>query len=138
MKLLIDTHLLLWAASGELPATAERYISDESNLLLFSSASVWEIVIKCELDRPDFNVDPYVLYNGLLENSYEELHITAKHTLAVHALPPLHKDPFDRILVAQAISEGISLLTSDHVVAQYRGPVIYCQKAHKGDPSSAS
>jgi PIN domain nuclease of toxin-antitoxin system len=125
MKLLIDTHLLLWAAAGELPAAAERYISDESNLLLFSSASLWEIVIKCELGRPDFDVDPYVLYNGLLENGYEELQVTAKHTLAVRALPQLHKDPFDRILVAQAASEGVPLLTSDSVVAQYRGPVIY-------------
>jgi PIN domain nuclease of toxin-antitoxin system len=125
MKLLIDTHLLLWAAAGELPAAAERYISDESSLLLFSPASMWEIVIKCDLERPDFDVDPHVLYNGLLENGYEELQITAKHTLAVRTLPPLHKDPFDRILIAQAISEGISLLTSDHIVAQYRGPVIY-------------
>jgi PIN domain nuclease of toxin-antitoxin system len=125
MKLLIDTHLLLWAAAGELSAEAERYIADESSMLLFSSASVWEVVIKCELKRSDFSVNPYALYNGLLENGYEEVHVTAKHALAVSALPPIHKDPFDRILVAQAISEGISLLTSDHVVAQYLGPVIY-------------
>ncbi|MDR1508349.1 MAG: type II toxin-antitoxin system VapC family toxin [Synergistaceae bacterium] len=125
MKLLIDTHLLLWAAAGELPAEAEWYIADECNLLLFSSASIWEVVIKCELKRSDFSADPYALYNGLLENGYEELHVTAKHSLSVHSLPPIHRDPFDRILVAQAISEGISLLTSDHIAAQYPGPVIY-------------
>jgi PIN domain nuclease of toxin-antitoxin system len=125
MKLLIDTHLLLWAAAGELPEDAERYIADESNALLFSSASIWEVVIKCGLNGSSFSVNPYAFRNGLLENGYEELHVTAKHTLAVCALPPVHRDPFDRILVAQAVSEGISLLTSDHIVARYLGPVIY-------------
>jgi PIN domain nuclease of toxin-antitoxin system len=100
MKLLIDTHLLLWAAAGELPAEAERYIADESNLLLFSSASVWETAVKCELKRHDFSVNPYAFYNGLLENGYEEIPVTARHSLAVRALPPIHRDPFDRILVA--------------------------------------
>ncbi|MDR0649817.1 MAG: type II toxin-antitoxin system VapC family toxin [Synergistaceae bacterium] len=125
MKLLIDTHLLLWAAADELPAEAERFIANESNLLLFSSASIWEVVIKCGLGRSDFSVDPYALYGGLLENGYEELCVAAKHALTIHALPPIHKDPFDRILVSQAISEGVHLLTSDNLVAQYRGPVIF-------------
>jgi PIN domain nuclease of toxin-antitoxin system len=76
-----------------------------------------------------FQRGSYVFYNGLIENGYEEIPVTAKHALAVHALPPAHRDPFDWILVAQATSEGIPLLTSDHAVAQYRGPIIYVKRA---------
>ncbi|TGD72213.1 type II toxin-antitoxin system VapC family toxin [Mangrovimicrobium sediminis] len=125
MNLLLDTHLLLWAA-GEpqrLSATAQAFIEDRDNRLYFSAASLWEIVIKNGLQRPDFKVDPHLLRRGLVENGYTELPITAAHTLAVSHLPPLHRDPFDRILVAQAESEGIALLTSDEQVAQYPGPI---------------
>ena len=124
MKILLDTHILLWAAADELPKEASRYIDDASNTLLFSPASIWEIVIKRGLDRPDFIVDPASLYSGLMSAGYEELPITGRHTLLVSNLPPLHKDPFDRILLAQAASEGIPLLTSDDLVSQYPGSVI--------------
>jgi PIN domain nuclease of toxin-antitoxin system len=125
MKLLLDTHLLLWAAGepGRLPARARALIKDLANELIFSAASLWEIAIKCRLGRHDFRVDPRLLRRGLLDNSYGELPITSEHAVAVESLPPLHKDPFDRILVAQATVEGITLLTSDPLVAQYRGPV---------------
>ncbi len=125
MKLLLDTHLLLWAAAepGRLPARARALIKDPANELLFSAASLWEIAIKCGLGRADFRVDPRLLRRGLLDNGYDELPITSEHAVAVESLPPLHKDPFDRILVAQATVEGITLLTADPVVAQYRGPV---------------
>jgi len=125
MKLLLDTHLLLWAASepGRLPARARALIRDPANELIFSAASLWEVVIKCGLGRDDFRVDPRLLRRGLLDNGYDELPITSEHAVAVESLPPLHKDPFDRILVAQATVEGITLLTADPVVAQYRGPV---------------
>jgi len=125
MKILLDTHLLLWAAADELPPSATRYIEDSANTLLFSPASLWEIVIKSGLGRTDFIVDPASLYSGLLSAGYQELPITGRHTLLVAALPPLHKDPFDRILLAQAASEGIPFLTSDKILSRYPGSVIY-------------
>lgn len=125
MKLLLDTHLLLWAASSsdKLPAAARKLLEDPQNELLFSPASLWEIVIKRGLGRSDFQVDARVLRRGLLDNGYQELPITSEHTVSIDSLPPIHKDPFDRILVAQATVEGITLLTTDAVVAQYPGPV---------------
>ena len=124
MKLLIDTHLLLWAAADVLPSDAVPYFSSEENELFFSSASIWEIIIKKGLNRPDFQVDPGVLYWGLLDNGYAELDITSRHTLLVADLPQIHKDPFDRILIAQAKAEGAILLTSDEIVSKY-SPSIY-------------
>lgn len=125
MKLLLDTHLLLWAASEpkKLPAAARRLIASPRNELMFSAASLWEIAIKNELGRKDFCVEPRVLRRGLLDNGYLELPITGEHAVATDTLPNLHKDPFDRLLVAQAQVEGILLLTSDAQVAQYPGPV---------------
>lgn len=125
MKLLLDTHLLLWAAEGFecLPPDAQTLMSDPENELFFSVASLWEIVIKCGLDRKDFQVDPRLLRRGLLDNGYSELPILSEHAVAVGTLPTIHKDPFDRLLVAQAIVEGITLLTSDVYVAEYPGPV---------------
>jgi len=125
MKLLLDTHLLLWVAGepDRVPPSARDMIEDPTNELIFSAASLWEIVIKRELGRDDFRVDPRLLRRGLLDNSYCELAVTSKHAVAIDTLPPIHKDPFDRILVAQATVEGMALLTVDPVVAQYRGPV---------------
>lgn len=125
MKLLLDTHLLLWAAGlpERLPVEAARLIEDEANTLLFSAASLWEVAIKSGLGRDDFRVDARLLRRGLLDNGYEELPILSAHAVMVDALPEIHKDPFDRMLVAQAQHEGITLLTSDAVVARYPGPV---------------
>ena len=125
MKLLLDTHLLLWAAGSpeRLPAAARPLLEDALNELLFSAASIWEIVIKRGLGRSDFQVDARVLRRGLLDNGYQELAITSEHTVSIDSLPPIHKDPFDRILVAQATVEGITLLTADALVAKYPGPV---------------
>jgi len=125
MRLLVDTHILLWAASGELPPEAARYIQNMENTLLFSPASIWEVVIKRGLGREDFFVDPASLYSGLLTAGYEELPITGRHALLISNLPPLHKDPFDRILLAQAASEGVPLLTSDSALSQYPGSLIF-------------
>lgn len=124
MKLLIDTHVLLWAAAGEglAPATVEL-IDDPRNELLFSAASIWEIAIKTGLGRPDFNVDPGVFRRELLESGYEEIAITAAHAAGVLTLPDFHKDPFDRILISQAIAEGITLLSADQAVLKYPGPI---------------
>ena len=125
MRLLLDTHLLLWAAGkpGRLSADARRLMKDAANELIFSAASLWEIVIKRGLGRDDFQVDPRLFRRGLLDNGYVELPIGSEHAVAIDGLPLLHKDPFDRILIAQALVEGIILLTMDPLVAQYPGPV---------------
>lgn len=125
MNLLLDTHVLLWAAgaSRQLPAEARALIEDPENRLFFSAASLWEIAIKKGLGRRDFSVDPRLLRRGLLENGYVELPVTGAHAAAVDLLPPIHKDPFDRILIAQAQFEGLTLLTADEVVARYPGPI---------------
>ncbi|WBO24344.1 type II toxin-antitoxin system VapC family toxin [Sphingomonas abietis] len=125
MKLLVDTHLLLWAASApdKLPAAARDLIEDVENTLLFSVASIWEIAIKRGLGRDDFKVDPRLLRRGLLDNGYEELPITSEHAVSVDGLPPIHRDPFDRLLIAQAMVEGIILLTADEHVGDYPGPI---------------
>ncbi|WP_028587095.1 type II toxin-antitoxin system VapC family toxin [Desulfocurvus vexinensis] len=125
MKLLLDTHMLLWAAAGTLPPQAEALVVDGGNTLYFSPASIWEIGIKKGLGRSDFRVEPEVLRRGLLDSGYQELPITSLHALAVADLPPLHKDPFDRMLLAQAKAEGIHLLTSDSALREYPGPILF-------------
>ena len=125
MKLLLDTHLLLWAA-GEpkrLPKGIRTLLEDRDNELQFSAASLWEVVIKSGLGRKDFRVEARLLRRGLLDNGYSELPIVSDHVVAIESLPPIRKDPFDRVLVAQATVEGITLLTNDPVVAQYPGPI---------------
>lgn len=125
MKLLRDTQLLLWAAAHprRLPAAARKLIADTQHELLFSAASLWEITIKNSLGREDFRVEPRVLRRGLLDNGHIELPITSDHAVNVPALPDFHRDPFDRLLIAQATCEGITLVTADAVVAQYPGPI---------------
>ncbi|MDO5703556.1 MAG: type II toxin-antitoxin system VapC family toxin [Paracoccus sp. (in: a-proteobacteria)] len=126
MNLLIDTHLLLWAAfepqriSGE----GRRWMADPANSLHFSVASLWEVAIKRGLDRADFRTDPGVLRAGLLSSGYRELAVEGRHVLGLATLPALHRDPFDRLLIAQAAAEGMRLLTADHLVAAYGGPVL--------------
>jgi PIN domain nuclease of toxin-antitoxin system len=125
MKLLLDTHLLIWAADSieRVPADARALMADQDNELLFSVASIWEVAIKSGLNRPDFQVDARMLRRGLIDNGYCELPILSEHVVAIDALPFIHKDPFDRLLIAQAMVEGITLLTDDATVAQYQGPV---------------
>lgn len=125
MKLLLDTHLLLWSAGtpDRLSAAARELIEAPAHELLFSAASLWEIAIKRGLGRDDFQVDARLLRRGLLDNGYSELPIASEHAVAIDSLPPIHKDPFDRILIAQAMVEGILLLTADPLVAQYPGPI---------------
>lgn len=126
MKYLLDTHLLLWAASDskKLPPSAKALIADEKNELLFSAASIWEVAIKTELGRADFKVDVRLLRRGLLDNGFSELPVLSEHAAELACLPPIHKDPFDRLLVAQAMVEGITLITADALVAQYPGPLL--------------
>lgn len=125
MRLLLDTHMLLWAAADpdRLPAAARSMIENGENQLTFSAASLWEIAIKSSLGRPDFRANPALLRRGLLDNGYSELSITGRHAVAAAGLPPLHKDPFDRMLIAQATADGLALLTVDPGLARYPGPI---------------
>ncbi|HXC25625.1 MAG TPA: type II toxin-antitoxin system VapC family toxin [Gemmatimonadaceae bacterium] len=125
MKVLLDTHVLLWAASApeKLSLATRTLLEDPNTMLYFSPVSLWEIAIKRSLGRTDFVVDARVFRRGLLDNGYQELSLTSEHAVSIDSLPPLHKDPFDRMLVAQATAEGITLLTADALVAQYPGPV---------------
>ena len=124
---LLDTHLLLWAAAGNdrIPDEVLSRLLDEKVQPMFSAASIWEVVIKNALGREDFRVNPALLRRGLLENGYQELPISSLHALAVGKLPNLHRDPFDRILVAQATEEGFELLTTDQTLAAYPGPITF-------------
>ena len=121
MNLLLDTHILLWAAGQpeRLPAKARELLLAPENSLAFSSASLWEIVIKRGLGRRDFSVDPRRLWRMLLAHGYREVGVSSEHTLAVSELPDLHRDPFDRLLIAQARVEKLTLLTVDTQVAAY-------------------
>jgi PIN domain nuclease of toxin-antitoxin system len=125
MRLLLDTHLLLWAVSqsGRLSSAARQLIGDPDNEVCFSTVSIWEVAIKQGRGHDDFEVDPRLLRRGLLDNLYRELPVTGEHAVAIANLPLLHRDPFDRMLVAQSMVEGIMLLTSDPLVAQYPAPV---------------
>jgi PIN domain nuclease of toxin-antitoxin system len=122
VKLLLDTHIVLWAAGQpeKLSESARILLTTPGNLLFFSAASIWEIVIKRGLGREDFKVDPHRLRKMLIVHGYTELPVTAEHALSVEALPLLHKDPFDRLLLAQARTEGMLLLTVDALVIQYQ------------------
>lgn len=125
MKYLLDTHSLLWAA-GEperLSAKTRKLLDDEGNTLLFSPVNLWEIVIKQDLGRGDFQANARELRRSLIDNGYNELPVESVHALALEDLPPLHRDPFDRMLLAQARVEGITLLTADTQVLRYGGSV---------------
>jgi PIN domain nuclease of toxin-antitoxin system len=126
VNLLLDTHYLLWAALDEnrIPAAAREMILDRSNTLWFSVASLWEIAIKRGLGRADFQIDAGVMRAGLLSSGYAELAVEGRHVLGLSTLPRHHGDPFDRILVAQAATEGMRLLTVDQRLDAYGGPVL--------------
>ena len=126
MRLLLDTHVLLWAASDpqRLGSAVHKMIEDPQNQPWFSVASLWEIVIKSGQGRADFRVDAGLLRRGLLDHGWEELSVAADHVLAVAQLPALHRDPFDRLLVAQALAEGMALITADSALLAYPGTII--------------
>jgi PIN domain nuclease of toxin-antitoxin system len=125
VRLLPDTHILLWtiAESRRLSAGARALIGEPDNELTFSSVSLWEVAIKAGRGRDDFRIDFSSLRRSLFDNGYAELPMTGAHAAALAGLPAIHRDPFDRMLVAQAIVEGLTLLTSDPMVAKYPGPI---------------
>ena len=125
MTILLDTHVLLWAAGlpERLPPAARPSIEDPATALFYSAASIWEIAIKSGLGRADFSVDPRVLRRRLQVNGYTEVPVTGAHAAAVDLLPPIHRDPFDRLLVVQSQIEGLPLWTADAVLGRYSGPI---------------
>ena len=125
MRFLLDTHVLLWGAvePERLPGSADALIEDPDSEILFSVVSLWEIAIKTARGRDDFRIDAGLFRRQLLDNAYAELAITGAHVVALAALPLLHKDPFDRMLVAQAMVEGVTLVTRDPALARYPGPI---------------
>ena len=125
MRLLLDTHLLVWAMGSHerLSAALAAMLQDPANTPVVSVASLWELVIKQGLGKPDFRVEPALLRRALLDGGWQELPVQAHHALAVAALPLLHRDPFDRLLLAQASADGLLLITADQQLAAYPGPV---------------
>lgn len=126
MNRLLDTHILLWSvqAPERLSAAARAIILDPSTTILFSAVNIWEVAIKHALRKPGFDVDPSTLRAGLLELGYDELPVTSLHSIEVARLPMVHKDPFDRLLVAQVTVEGFELVTADRMIALYPGPIL--------------
>ena len=121
MRILVDTHLLLWAVarSRRLPREARSLILDAANEVFYSAASVWEVAIKSELRRRDFRANPTVLVRALTESGFSELPVTAAHAARMAGLPDVHRDPFDRLLVAQSLAEPMTLLTNDAILLGY-------------------
>ena len=130
MKLLLDTQILIWAANSPeiLPEKVSDLLNNPDNEVFFSSVSIWEVAIKFGLNKQDFRVDPRILHQGFINNGYQELSVHSQHAIAVNELPGLHKDPFDRLLVAQARVEGMTLLTCDAGIAAYPGPILFTSK----------
>lgn len=126
MRLLLDTHIALWALIDDprLSAKARVLIEDPSNPVAVSAASVWEIAIKYALGRGDMPISGTESLDWFRKAGYELLPVTAAHAAAVEQLPDYHRDPFDRLLVAQAVTEPMRLLTRDPLVVRYGGNVV--------------
>jgi PIN domain nuclease of toxin-antitoxin system len=121
MRLLLDTNTILFDSQNELPKEATKLLDDAHNQLFFSSVSIWELVIKKGTHRDNFKPDPFTIYTGLLDDGFIELPITTPQILKVGVLPQIHKDPYDRLLIAQAITENMTILTADARIAEYPG-----------------
>jgi PIN domain nuclease of toxin-antitoxin system len=126
MNFLVDTHLLVWLSmvSSKLKPQAREILENADNTIHFSAISILEVAIKQQLGKPDFNADAYVLRRALQEFGFQELVVNGTHATQVSALPLIHRDPFDRLLVAQAVVEGFTLLTVDEEIARYPGPIL--------------
>jgi len=125
MEILLDTHFILWTllTPAKLSPQARTLINDPLNEVVFSTASLWEIAIKRAVGSPGFQADPRILRSTMLSSSYIKLPVLGEHAVAIAGLPPIHKDPFDRLLIAQASVEGILFWTADRVVARCPGPI---------------
>jgi PIN domain nuclease of toxin-antitoxin system len=125
VRLVLDTQALLWALSApsKLPVRTAAALRDPANDVFVSAASVWEIAIKTALGKLSADVDEIVRTS--LEVGFEELAVTLVHARRVHSLPPRHRDPFDRMLVAQALEDGLTIVTHDTMVIAYGAPSLW-------------
>ncbi len=125
MRLLLDTHVLLWAlmARRRLPKRLLAALADRETEVLFSAINIWEIAIKRALGRPAFAFGPDDVLDAALDAGFTELPVKAAHAARSGDLPPLHADPFDRLLVAQALCEPARLVTADTVIQRYPAPI---------------
>lgn len=121
MRALTDTQILLWAlmAPDRLGIASRALLESPDHEIFFSAANIWEIAIKRALERPDFDVEPDAVYRAALDTGFRELAVSSVHAGAVRHLPAHHRDPFDRLLIAQAQSEPMRLITADPVFARY-------------------
>ena len=121
MLILLDTHYLIWAIDdpARIPPAIAEILRDPSNNVLFSAASVWEIAIKHQLGRPDFNKQPKRIADAAVQTGFVPLNVTSQDAVNVAGLPMHHRDPFDRLLVAQAMAQPARLLTADPMLARY-------------------
>jgi PIN domain nuclease of toxin-antitoxin system len=126
VKCLLDTHLLIWAVTRpeKLNSRISAILLDNENDVYFSAISILEIAIKQTLGKPDFSVDASAMRRSLIDDGFEELIVSGEHAVAVALLPNIHRDPFDRLLVAQASVEGMTLITADETLARYPGPIL--------------
>lgn len=122
MRFILDTHVLVWAASEphKIPARHRNILTDPDNDLAYSVAALWEVVVK-NGTRRSLEVEPRLFQQRLQENGYTEIPIIAEHAFAVSRLPRIHGDPFDRILIAQALVEDRILVTANLKMLQYPG-----------------
>ena len=124
-RFLVDTQLLLWNVYGsrKLPAPVARLFRNGTDHFFYSAASLWEIAIKAARGREDFTADTAAIRETLEDNGFQELAVSAQHAVALSRLPPIHGDPFDRMLIAQAITETMALITTDERLAAYPGTI---------------
>lgn len=128
MKVLLDTHTFLWWITDDrrMSVRAAAIIEDGNNSLYLSTASAWEIIIKTQMGRLPLPGSPvHYIPQQMAINAIEPLPIALTHALAVYELPPLHRDPFDRLLVAQAQSEHLPILTIDPLISQYEVEILW-------------
>ena len=122
MRFLFDTHILLWGAiePEKLSEAALAIFEEEENELVFSAVSIWEIAIKAGRRRRDFEVEAAAFRHALIDNGYIELPMTGFHAMAVTGLPPIHRDPFDRMIIAQALLDDLTLVSADRTFRSYK------------------
>jgi PIN domain nuclease of toxin-antitoxin system len=125
VRLLLDTHALLWALArpAKLPVPTAAAIRDPTNAVFVSAASAWEIAIKSALGKLSADLDDVVRTS--IDVGFEELAVTLVHARRVRALPARHRDPFDRMLVAQALEEGLTIVTRDAAIGEYGVPTLW-------------
>ncbi|MDG6309361.1 type II toxin-antitoxin system VapC family toxin [Glaesserella parasuis] len=134
MKILLDSHILLWLAwdkKENLSPQAVELLDDPTSEIYFSLASLWEIAIKSSLGKPDFDIDVEALEQGLIQVGCRMLAIELPHILKQAQYPFIHRDPFDRLLMAQAEVENVFFMTADTMILKYQKPYIIDVRSYK-------